>query len=121
MIPGLNDHEIPAIVAAVAEAGAQTAFFIPVRLPWTVAPIFENWLEEHFPDRKAKILERIRDLRGGKLNDPNFFSRMRGSGVHAETMRNLFTVAARKAGLDRELSPLSTTAFKVPTDQLDLF
>lgn len=121
VVPGLNDHEIPAIVDAAAEAGARTATYIPVRLPLAVAPIFEHWLEQHFPDRKEKILERIRDMRHGRLNDPNFGSRMRGEGIYGDMMRKMFTVALRKAGLENALPELSTEAFRVPSDQLDLF
>ncbi|MFK4991205.1 hypothetical protein, partial [Klebsiella pneumoniae] len=75
-----TDHEVPRILEACAAAGATHAGFVPVRLPLAVAPLFEEWLENHFPDRKERVLNRIRDLRGGRLNDPNFRSRMRGEG-----------------------------------------
>src|SRR5437763_1012273 len=78
VIPGLTDHELPAILAAAANAGAKYAGFVPLRLPGAVAPLFERWLADHFPDRKDKILNRVRSIRGGKLNDPNFGSRMHG-------------------------------------------
>lgn len=120
VIPGLNDHEIPTIIAAAAQAGAQEACYVPIRLPWAVAEIFEHWLEEYFPGQKAKILDRIRDLRGGVLNDPKFGSRMRGQGIYADTMRRMFTVAVRKAKL-RGLRPLSNTAFRPPIKQMNLF
>lgn len=121
MIPGLNDHEIPAIVAAAAEAGAVTAHFIPVRLPGAVAPVFEAWLEEHFPGKRKMILDRIRSLRGGKLNDPNFGSRMRGTGAYADQLRMLFYAALRRHRLDGPVPPLSTAAFSVPGGQMTLF
>src|SRR5436190_22195642 len=78
IIPGLTDHEVPSILAACATAGAQFAGYTIVRLPWAVAPLFEHWLEEHFPDRKEKILSRIREIRGGtgRLNDPSWGSRI---------------------------------------------
>src|SRR6476620_6031566 len=85
IIPGLTDHEVPAILQACADAGAQFAGYTVVRLPFAVAPLFERWLAEHFPDRKEKVLGRIRHLRGGgRLNDPRFNSRMRGVGIFAE-------------------------------------
>ena len=121
VIPGLNDHEIPAIIAAAAQAGARDACFVPLRLPGAVSAIFSRWLEEHFPGRKTKILERIRDLRGGELNDPKFGSRMRGQGIYADTMHGMFTVAVRKAELERGINALSTAAFRVPGEQMRLF
>ncbi len=123
VIPGLTDHEIPAIIKAAREAGAQSAGYVPLRLPYAVSPLFEEWLGLHFPDRKEKVLNRIRAMRGGKLNDPNFGSRMRGTGIFAEHMHQIFTVACRKAGFDqRETEPISTAAFRVPPGpQLTLF
>jgi DNA repair photolyase len=81
VVPGLTDHEIPSLLKAAAEAGAMTAGYTALRLPGAVAPLFEQWLEQHFPDRKAKVLNRVRSMRGGKLNDPNFGSRMSGQGI----------------------------------------
>lgn len=121
VIPGLNDHEIPQILAAAAEAGATNASYTPLRLPLAVAPLFEDWLDRHRPGHKEKILGRIRDMRGGKLNDANFGSRLSGEGFWAIQLRTIFTVAARKAGFSDESPPLSTAAFRVPTDQLSLF
>jgi DNA repair photolyase len=85
-----------------------------VRLPWAVAPLFENWLSRHFPDRKEKVLNRIREMRGGKLNDPNFGSRMRGRGIFAEQIEKIFEIACRKAGLPKRHAELSTAAFRIP-------
>jgi len=114
VILGLTDHEMPAILDAAARAGARTAGYVPLRLPYAVKEIFERWLEDHFPDRKEKILNRIRDLRGGRLNDPHFGTRLRGEGVFAEEIRALFTIAARRAGLlDRRIE-LSPAAFRRP-------
>ncbi|HMB52538.1 MAG TPA: radical SAM protein, partial [Thermoanaerobaculia bacterium] len=122
VVPGLTDHELPAILEAAAEAGAVGAGCLPVRLPGAVAPLFEAWLAEHYPDRKEKVLNRIRSLRGGKLNDPRFGHRMRGHGVFAEQIRALFETARRRVGLDRRGLELSTTAFRRPGgDQMVLF
>ena len=121
IIPGLTDHEVPAILAAAAGAGAQFAGYTVVRLPYAVAPLFERWLEEHFPDRKEKVLGRIRHLRGGeKLNDPRFKSRMRGEGIFAEQIRALFEAGCKRAGIG-ERPQLSTAAFRRPNEQLSLF
>ena len=113
VIPGLTDHELPNLLSAAAEAGATFAGFVPVRLPGAVAPLFEDWLERHFPDRKEKVLNRIRSMRGGKLNDPEFGSRMKGGGVYAEHLSRLFGVACRRAGIGRGRFPkLSTASFR---------
>jgi DNA repair photolyase len=114
VIPAITDHEMPQIIQAAAEAGAVSAEFVPIRLPWAVAPLFENWLARHFPDRKEKVLNRIREMRGGKLNDPNFGSRMRGQGIFAEQMGKIFEVACRRAGLPKHEIRMSTAAFRVP-------
>lgn len=123
IIPGITDEEIPAILQAAAEAGARTAAFTIVRLPLAVAPLFEDWLERHFPGKKEKVLSRIRGIRGGKLNDSNFGSRMRGEGIFAEQIRQIFRVSARRAGLDQPGPELRTDLFQVPgrAQQLDLF
>lgn len=112
VIPGLTDHEAPAILEAAAEAGARAALFLLLRLPGGVADHFQRWLEARFPDRKEKVLARIREVRGGKLNDPAFHSRFRGEGPYAEQMLALFRAAARKVGLDGSLPPLSTAGFR---------
>ncbi len=119
IIPGLTDHEIPAILGAAAKAGAQFAGYTIVRLPWAVAPLFEHWLEEHYPERKEKVLGRIRHLRGnGKLNNPEWHTRMTGSGVFADQIASLFEVSCRHAGLG-ERPKLSTSSFR-RMGQLDL-
>ncbi|MGB3682159.1 MAG: PA0069 family radical SAM protein [Rubrobacteraceae bacterium] len=115
IIPGLNDHELPNLLQAAADAGAGFAGYTPVRLPHAVASIFEDWLERHFPDRKDKVLNRIREMRGGKLNDPNFGSRMSGEGVYAAHLSRLFEVSRRRAGISTGRPPaLSTAAFRRP-------
>jgi DNA repair photolyase len=112
VIPGLTDHEMASILKAAGVAGARCAAFTPVRLPGAVAPLFEQWLTDHFPDRKEKVLNRIRSLRGGKLNDPNFGSRMRGEGQWADHLRDLFHVAKKKAGITRRVSGIVAGAFQ---------
>jgi DNA repair photolyase len=120
VIPGINDHEIPAIVAACAKAGAQFAGHVLLRLPWAVAPLFEHWLDEHFPERKAKVLERVRATRGGeKLYDSRWRKRQTGEGIFAEQIQNMFEVSCRRAGLG-DRPKLSTAAFRRSTTQLDL-
>ena len=84
IIPALTDHEMPAIIEAAAKAGAKWAGYTTVRLPYGIKDLFETWLTQHFPERKEKILNRIKALRGGRLNDPRFGTRMRGEGVFAE-------------------------------------
>ena len=121
IIPGINDHEIPSITATAAKAGAQFASYTIVRLPLTVAPVFVAWLENHFPDRKEKVLNRIRSMRNGKLNDPDFGARMRGDGPMAEEIGQLFHVSCRRAGLNRARTELSTAAFRrVLPNQMEL-
>jgi DNA repair photolyase len=112
VVPGLTDHELPSIIAAAVEAGAQFAGYVTLRLPYAVAPLFEQWLTHHFPGRKEKVLNRIRALRGGKLNNSEFGSRMRGEGIFAEQIGALFSVACRKAGIAGNRPNLSTAAFR---------
>lgn len=122
IIPGLTDHEIPSVIAAAANAGAQFAGYTIVRLPLAVAPLFERWLEQHFPHRKEKVLNRLRSMKGGRLNDPRFGHRMRGEGAFADMIRNLFHTACRKAGIARGGPELSVAAFRKPSGaQLVLF
>src|SRR5437016_447112 len=120
VIPGINDHEIPAIVAACAQAGAQFAGHVLLRLPWAVAPLFEHWLDEHFPERKAKVLDRVRATRGGdKLYDSRWRKRQIGEGIFAEQIQNMFDISCRRAGLS-ERPTLSTAAFRRTHQQLEM-
>ena len=121
VIPGLTDHEMPALLKACADAGARDAEFIPLRLPLALAPLFEDWLDRNVPGSKDKVLGRIRDMRGGKLYDSRWGQRMTGEGFYAEQMRTLFRVAHLRAAFPCNIPTLSTAAFKVPSDQLDLF
>ena len=117
VIPGINDHELPKLISSAAEAGATFAGYVPVRLPYAVRPIFEDWLERHFPERKEKVLNRIRSMRGGKLNDPRFGSRMKGEGIFAEHIAQLFDISCRRAGIEPGSFPrLSTAAFRKAGD-----
>lgn len=121
VVPGITDHEIPKILEAAAAAGAQGAGYVMLRLPGAVAGLFESWLEEHFPDRKNKVLNRVREMRGGKIYDSAFGSRMRGEGVFAEQIRATFETFRRRYGLDQPRPELSTAAFRRPGEQLSLF
>jgi DNA repair photolyase len=122
VIPGLTDHEMPAIISAVAKAGAVAAGYVPLRLPYGVAPLFEEWLTLHRPLQKEKILNRIRNIRGGRLNDPNFGSRLHGSGAYADNISELFEISCRKAGLNSSRPALSAAAFQRPgPSQMQLF
>ena len=126
MIPGLNEHELPAIVQAAAAAGADHAGYILLRLPGAVQEIFVGWLEQNFPDRKEKILNKIRSLRNGKLNDSEFFTRFRGTGPLQAHLEQLYRIALKKAGLEERPAPLSLDNFCRPKKprkdgQLELF
>lgn len=114
MIPGLNDHELEAILDAAAGAGAMGAFCQPVRLPHEVAPLFEEWLEVHRPDRKAKVLNAIRAMRDGRLNDPRFGERMRPKGEWGRLLRVRLAAAKRRHGLDAARLKLRTDLFEKP-------
>jgi DNA repair photolyase len=117
VIPGLTDHEMPAILQAARDAGARSAHYVALRLAYSLAPMFENWLEQHFPDRKAKVLNRIRDMRGGKLYDSTWGKRMSGEGFWADQMRNVFNTGYKKAGFPNDIPKLSTAHFHRPTEK----
>lgn len=114
VVPGLTDHEMPAILKSAADAGACFAGYVPVRLPFAVKEMFEQWLHQHFPDRAKKVLSRIRDIRGGKLNNSEFHSRMSGEGPMAEQLSQMFDVAKRRAGIVETLPPLRKDLFQRP-------
>ena len=122
VVPGLTDHEMPAIISAAVKAGARFAGYVTLRLPYAVAPLFEQWLTQHFPGRKEKVLNRIRSLRDGRLNNAQFGSRMRGEGIFADQIESFFNVACRKAGIAGSRPTLSVEHFRRPEkDQLSLF
>jgi DNA repair photolyase len=124
VVPGLTDHELPAILEAAADAGASFAGYILLRLPYGVKDLFTEWLAQHFPDRQEKVLNRVRELRGGKLYDARFEVRGQGQGPWAEQLRALFRVTRERLRLNRR-PELSTAAFRAPAPpprpQLDLF
>ena len=124
VIPAINDHEIEHILAAVAQAGARTAGYVMLRLPYEVKDLFREWLAEHHPLRAAHVMSLVNDLRGGRDNDPNFGSRMRGTGPLAEVVRRRFEVACRRLNLNTlRRMPLDTQRFRPLTPsapQLDL-
>ena len=122
IIPGITDHEVPSILEACGKAGAQCAAYVILRLPWAVAPIFERWLDEHFPERKEKVLGRVRHMRGGgeKVYDARWNIRQTGEGIFAEQIETMFEVARRRAGINGRPA-LSTAAFRRPNEQLSLF
>jgi DNA repair photolyase len=114
IIPGLNDHEIPRIIQAAAEAGAHCAHYTIVRLPFAVSEIFPAWLRSHFPERAETVLGRIRAIRNGKLNSSKFGQRMQGEGLLAEQIRQLFEVSCRRFRLNERDFHLSCEAFHRP-------
>lgn len=114
VIPGLTDAEIPAILRAAAEAGAQCAHYVLLRLPLTVRPVFLDWLARQVPERKARIESLIRDVRDGGMNDASFGRRQHGSGAYADQIAASFRVFARRYGLDSDLPALDTRAFRRP-------
>ncbi|MCP5464756.1 MAG: PA0069 family radical SAM protein [Deltaproteobacteria bacterium] len=122
VIPALNEYEIPAILEQVANVGAGSASYILLRLPYAIKDLFSDWLQEHYPDRKQKVLNRLLDLRGGKLYNADFKQRMRGQGEYAEQIAKMFKVMSRKFNLDKSLPALSTSEFiRKDERQLGLF
>ncbi|MEM7354465.1 MAG: PA0069 family radical SAM protein [Acidobacteriota bacterium] len=122
IVPGLTDHEIPDILQRAADAGATFARYTLLRLPGAVAPLFDSWLDEHFPGSKDKILNRVRSLRDGRLNDSRFGYRFHAQGPFAEQVRGLFRLGCEKHGFEVGPPALSTAAFRRPGgDQLSLF
>lgn len=114
IIPFINEPELERILEAAAEAGASSAFSIPVRLPWEVNPLFQDWLQRHFPDRAERVMARIRDMRGGKDNDARFGTRMTGEGLWADLLRARLRRAAAKHGLRTERRPVQLALFAPP-------
>ncbi|MFO1064806.1 MAG: PA0069 family radical SAM protein [Pirellulales bacterium] len=124
LIPGLTDSEIPAILEAAADAGACRAGYTLMRLPLSVRPIFLDWLEQTFPDKRSRIESCVRLVRSGELNDAEFKTRLSGTGVLADQIRQLFRIMVKRHGLDGELTPLDSTQFRPlaePGGQMHLF
>lgn len=122
MIPGLTDHELPSILEAAKKAGASSAGYVVLRLPYGVKDIFAVWLDQHEPGKKERVLGRVREFRGGKLYDSSWGLRGTGTGFFSEQLAQLFEVSARRFGLSTSRPPLSTEAFcRQGGKQLDLF
>lgn len=123
-IPGLNDHEMDQVLERSAEAGAVSAAYVALRLPLEIKDLFEEWLATDHPDRAARVMSLIRQMRGGAAYQTEFGTRMKGTGPIAELMSQRFAAARRRYGLDRAMPPLDLSQFRVPPkagDQLDLF
>ncbi len=123
VIPGLTDHEVPGILEAAREAGAMTATYILLRLPFGIRELFDGWLERHLPERREKVLGRIRETRAGRLYDGRFRVRGRGAGEYAAQVHSMFKVGAARLGYDQTPPSLSATSFRPPRSgtQLGLF
>ena len=123
-IPGLNDHEMDQVLERSAEAGAVSAAYVALRLPLEIKDLFEEWLATDHPDRAARVMSLIRQMRGGAAYQTEFGTRMKGTGPVADLMSQRFAAARRRYGLDRSMPPLDVSQFRVPPkagDQLDLF
>ncbi|WP_198970438.1 PA0069 family radical SAM protein [Xylophilus sp. ASV27] len=112
-IPFITE-DLEQVLAAAFEAGARSAFYTVVRLPWEVAPLFREWLELHYPDRAARVMARIQDMRGGKDYDADFATRMKGSGLWADLIRQRFEKATQRLGFSRQRISLDHSAFRPP-------
>ena len=124
VIPGLNDHELEAVLEAAQKAGATSAMYVTLRLPMEIKDLFREWLVDSRPDRAARVMSLIRQTRGGKDYDPDWSQRMKGTGPVAELIATRFRTAAKRYGLDAPRQALDLTQFRVPADarpQLDLF
>ena len=119
VIPFLNEPELERILTAARDAGAKSAFSTVLRLPWEVNPLFQQWLEQHFPDRAARVMARVREMRGGKDYDANFATRMKGSGVWAELLRQRFEKCCARLGLNRARVELDLTQFRPPRENAE--
>ena len=117
IIPGLNDREIPSVLEAAKSAGATGAGYTMLRLPYGVKDVFQEWLKLHFPEKLERILGTVRDVRGGKLNNSEFGSRMRGEGPYADQIHQMFHVFRERLGFEAHSRPLATTHFRRPGDQ----
>jgi DNA repair photolyase len=124
VIPGLNDHELEAVLERAARAGAVGAGYVVLRLPREIKDLFREWLEAAAPDRAKRVMSLVRQMRGGRDYDPNWGQRMKGDGPIAEMLGRRFAVARRRFGLDRPMAALDLTQFRrpgPPSNQPDLF
>jgi DNA repair photolyase len=117
VIPFLNEPELERILKASADAGARSAFSIVLRLPWEVNPLFQQWLQQHVPEKAGRIMARLRDMRGGRDNDSRFGHRMTGQGIWAQLLRQRFEKACQRLGLNREKAALDLSRFRPPARQ----
>lgn len=114
IIPAITDEFMENIVERVAALGVESVGWIPLRLPHEVAPLFREWLDVHFPERAGKVMSIVREMRGGRDNDPNFHTRMRPSGIWADLIRSRFKLACKRAGIDKSKFELDCTRFRPP-------
>jgi DNA repair photolyase len=114
IIPFINEPEIEAIVDAAAQAGAKSVHWTVLRLPWEVNPLFQQWLDQHFPERAARVMARVREMRGGRDYDSDFRTRMKGQGVWAQLIRQRVEKAAARCGITRQTPALDFSAFTRP-------
>ncbi|WP_418320405.1 PA0069 family radical SAM protein [Piscinibacter sakaiensis] len=117
MIPFINEPELERLLEAAAEAGAGSAFMVVLRLPWEVNPLFQRWLDDHFPDRAARVMARVREIHGGKDYNARFGTRQRGSGVWAELLQQRFDKACIRYGLGLQRRELDLSQFRRPSGQ----
>ena len=120
LIPFINDPELERVLEQARDAGATTAFSTALRLPWEVNPLFQQWLQTHFPDRAARVMARIRDMRSGRDNDSRFGQRMTGTGVWAQLLSQRLGTASRRLGLDQQRIALDLTQFRRPSANAEL-
>ena len=123
IVPGLTDSEIEALLQTAADAGADYASFISLRLPMEVSPLFRDWLAREYPDRAARVMARVREMHGGQDYDSTWHQRMKGTGVYATMIARRFELARKRLGLDRPPKDLRTDLFRIPPrsgDQLSL-
>ncbi len=125
MIPFINEPELERVLERAREVGATSAFATVLRLPWEVSPLFQQWLDTHFPERAARVMARVHEMRGGRDNDPRFETRMTGQGVWAQLLSQRFKKATQRLGLRTERRPLDLSAFRrtapAPSVQASLF
>jgi DNA repair photolyase len=127
VIPFVTEPDMERVLEACAEAGATSASYIVLRLPWEVAPLFHQWLAAHFPQRAERVMNRVRDMRGGKDYDAAFSQRMKGTGLWAELLKQRFHKAVRRLGLNErrhgilDMSEFVNTKTAREKPQLDLF
>ena len=119
VIPFINEPELEQVLQRARDAGATTAFSTVLRLPWEVNPLFQHWLQTHFPELAARVMARVRDLRGGRDTDSRFGQRMSGQGVWAQLLSQRFELATKRLGLNRERAVLDLSLFRRPATQTE--